>query len=377
MSKTIFLIAGEHSGDALGGRLMAALRAKGEVRFSGVGGPMMVAQGLSSLVPMGDLCVMGLVEVFKHYPRLKKLGMMIIEEIEKAQPDVVVTIDLPDFNFRVAKLLKQRGIFKGKIVHYVAPTVWAWRPGRAKKIAKFLDGLMCLFPFEPKYFTKHGLQAEFVGHSLVESGIVAGDGSRFRERYELRNEKCIGLFFGSRQREIETIGPVLKDVAQKIATAYPQAHLIVPTMVEFEPALLDLLVDVPLSATFVTDAKGKWDAFKACDAAVAVSGTVGLELAYAGVPHVIAYKMNVLSWVLVRLLVRTKYAHLVNILLDKPVVPEFLQDHCTAERIAAGVEVVLNYPLPQKKAFESMRGMLLPDAAVGPSEKAAGFVLSV
>ena len=369
----LFFIAGEHSGDVLGGRLMAALQDKAE--FAGVGGPEMQVRGLQSFVPMEDLCVMGLFEVIKHYPRLRKLGYQVIEEIERTQPDVVMTIDLPDFNFRVAKLLKKRGIFKGKIIHYVAPTVWAWRPGRAKKIAEFLDGLMCLFPFEPPYFTQHGLRTEFVGHSLVESGIDQGDGEEFKRTYGITGQ-TLGLFFGSRKREIAAIGPVLVEVAQRIAQKTPGIHFIVPTLPQFESVLMDMLADLQADVTFVTDKSEKWDAFAACDAAVAVSGTVGLELAYAGVPHVIAYKMHPLSWLLVRLLVKTRYAHLMNILLDQAIVPEFLQGNCDPTKIELAVLNLLYNPKPQKEAFQELRGMLT-DESQPPSEKAAGFVFSI
>lgn len=355
--KTMFVIAGEHSGDALGGRLMAAMK---DTKIEGIGGPLMQAQGLQSLVPMDELCVMGIVEVMKHYPRLRKLAFQIIEEIEQRQPDILLTIDLPDFNFAIAKQLKKRGKFKGKIIHYVAPSVWAWRPGRAKKISKFLDGLLCLFPFEPSYFTKHGLKAEFVGHSLIESGINQVDGSKFRKAERLN----LGVLFGSRQGEFDRHSAIFKDVILK----FPNVHIIAPTLPRLESQVRELLKDT--DCTIITDPKDKWNAFASCDAAIAVSGTVGLELAYLGIPHIIAYKVNFLTWVLVKILVKTKYAHLANILLNKPVVPEFLQWDCEPEKIAAGLKEILENPEYQKQEFQNLKSML----GTNPSQKAAEFI---
>ncbi|MCB1579739.1 MAG: lipid-A-disaccharide synthase, partial [Alphaproteobacteria bacterium] len=203
MNKSVFFIAGEASGDSLGASLMRGLKKReGDlVKFSGIGGPLMEGQGFKSLLPMDDLCVMGLWEVVWQLPRLLRLIQGTVEEIEKCAPDVVVTIDLPDFNFEVAQRLKKRGIFKGKIVHYVAPSVWAWRPGRAKKIAGYFDGLMCLFPFEPAYFTEHGLDAAYVGHPLIEVDTAALDPKGFREDLHIQDGAlCLGVLFGSRER---------------------------------------------------------------------------------------------------------------------------------------------------------------------------------
>lgn len=368
----IFLIAGEPSGDVLGARLMHDLREKG-VRFEGVGGAQMQAQGLKSLVPMEELCVMGVFEVIKDYPRLRKLAYRIIEEVEQRQPDVLVTIDLPDFNFAIAKKLKQRGRFKGKIIHYVAPTVWAWRPGRAKKIAKFLDGLMCLFPFEPPYFTKHGLKAVFVGHPLTQSGIDQGDGTKFRDAHGIdKSAQTFGVFFGSRISELERHGAVFRDVAQNLTGM----HVIAPTLPHLKDKVETLLEGI--SHTIITDPEEKADAFAAMNVALAVSGTVGLELAYAGIPHVIAYKMNPVTWKLVKLLVKTKYAHLANILLRRAAVPEFLQSDCEAGKITEGLQNTLYNAKKLEEDFGELRGVLgevAEDAASRFVNKAAEISL--
>lgn len=361
----VFLLAGEHSGDALGGPLMAAMKVvRPDVVFDGVGGPLMAVEGLKSIRPMEEFCVMGLVEVVKHYPRLRRLGFEIIAHIEATQPDVVVTIDLPDFNFAVAKRLKKRGIYKGKIVHHVAPSVWAWRPGRAKKVARFLDGIMCLFPFEPAYFEAHGLQAAFVGHSMIESGMLEADGAAFRARHGIAADaQTVGVLFGSRVREVEMIGDVFREVMER----FPNVHFIVPTLPKLWERVEGYLV---ANYTIVVDEKEA--AFAACERAMAVSGTVGLELAYMGVPHVVGYKMHPVSAFIGRLLIKTKFAHLANILLGREVVPEFLQERCTADNIADA----LGDLSAQVDGLAEVRA-LLESGGGKPSEKAAEFVQRV
>lgn len=375
MSKQIFLLAGEASGDQLGGPLMAQLKAAHpDISFAGVGGEAMQAQGLESLMPMEELCVMGLAEVLDHLPRLLKLIQGMVEEIEQRQPDVLVTIDLPDFNFRVAQKLKKRGVFKGKIIHYVAPTVWAWRAGRAKKIAGFLDGLMCLFPFEPPYFEKYGLKTTFVGHPLVEKPL---EGADYRaERGIPADKPVLAVLFGSRRNEFAALGPVFEDALDLVKEQVPDLELVVPTLPHMEYEVTELLsrLDIP-SAILLEDDK-KRAAMQGANAALAVSGTVALELAYAGTPHIIAYKTNFFTYLLLKLLVKSKYAHLANIILDKPAVPEYLQFACTSEKLAAGLLKLLKDPqavAAQKQDLAQITEALSVKGRM-PSAKAAQFI---
>ena len=376
----IFMIAGEASGDALGGPLMAAFKARDPMCvIKGVGGAQMQAQGLESMLPMEDLCVMGLWEVLWHLPRLLKLIQGLAEEIEKEQPDILVTIDLPDFNFRLAEKLKKRGKFKGKIIHYVAPSVWAWRPGRAKKVAGYLDGMMCLFPFEPEYFEKEGLRAAYVGHPLIENDLSSCDVERFNQAHEIDEEAVkIGLLFGSREQEIKSLSPIILEATDLIREQIPDVHFIAPTLPHMDLDIVDILQPTGAPFSVVAKPEKKWDALMACDVAIAVSGTVGLELAYAGIPHVIGYKMHPLSWLLAKILVKTPYAHLTNILLDAPVVPELLQGDCKAEKIAKGVLELLLYDEKadaQKTAFKQLDEKLKPEGLESPSERAVQFIL--
>ena len=381
MNKSVFFIAGEASGDSLGASLMRGLKKReGDlVKFSGIGGPLMEGQGFKSLLPMDDLCVMGLWEVVWQLPRLLRLIQGTVEEIEKCAPDVVVTIDLPDFNFEVAQRLKKRGIFKGKIVHYVAPSVWAWRSGRAKKIAGYFDGLMCLFPFEPAYFTEHGLDAAYVGHPLIEVDTAALDPKGFREDLHIQDGAlCLGVLFGSRERELSSLSKPFLETIGALHEQYENLQLIAPTLPSLEYNVTNLLSGIDVPCNVVKDQNFKWDALASCDVALAASGTVALELSYLGVPHIIGYKAHPLTALILKLVVKTKYAHLANILLNEEVVPEYLQTKCSAGKLTRAMMRLLRYPeeqVKQKQAFARLHEKLQLGVGETPSERAAAYVL--
>ena len=219
MSRHICVIAGEPSGDFLGGKLIEALRvADPELRFSGVGGYYMRMAGMESLFGYEQLAVMGVTEVLPKLPQLLARIRQTIDHIKETKPDVVVKVDSPDFSFRVAKALRREMQKPPKIIHYVAPTVWAWREGRAAKISKFLDGLICLFDFEPPYFEKHGLRTVTAGHPMVEGEAMKADGARFRDEYGiLQGDTIIGALFGSRRGEVKRTGPAIRDALFRLA----------------------------------------------------------------------------------------------------------------------------------------------------------------
>jgi len=373
----IFLIAGEASGDTLGASLMESLVPSG-AECVGIGGSLMEAHGLDSLLPMNELCVMGLWEVVAQLPRLLKLINGVVEEVEKAAPDVLVTIDLPDFNFQVAKRLKKRGIFKGKIIHYVAPTVWAWRPGRAKKVAAFLDGIMCLFPFEPPYFKAHELSAKYVGHPIIRHSHKV-DTQLFREKFGLKKDDFVfGLYLGSRPSEIDRHKEVFRDAVNFLLEQYPHLQIILPTLPDVQHDALNAVAGLNVSPLVISDPAAKWQAMRACDLAMAVSGTVGLELAYMNVPHVISYKTHPVTAVILRLLVKVKFAHLANILLGKGSVPEFIQGRCKSLLIATELTRLIKdnaLRAKQKVAFHDVRKILKKDVGDNPSDIAAKYIL--
>lgn len=376
MSKHIYIIAGEASGDFLGSQLMSALQKKEpNTLFSGIGGECMEAQGLKSLFSMEELSLMGIVEILPNLKSLiGRINQTAADIIEK-KPDIVLTIDSPDFSFRVhKKVRKALGKDAPQLVHYVAPTVWAWRPKRAKKVAKFLDALICLFHFEPPYFEKEGLKAIAVGHPMMESGI--------RDAKPLMSDDKIrlGVFFGSRRGEVARLAPVLIEATREIIKVKPDIELIVPTLPYLKDDLTEHLKGLPVKVRIITDKDNKWAVFKSCDAAIAVSGTVGLELAAANIPHLISYNMNKFTAIIVRMIIKTRFAHLANIILDKEVVPEFIQDNCKADVIAKEALKLLSddsVRIAQQNAFEDVRQHIMGQNGEQPSKTAADFILSL
>lgn len=380
MSKNIFLLAGEPSGDTLGASLMRAIKSiEPDVSFEGVGGDHMKAQGMVTLLPMKELSVMGIWEILWQLPRLIKLVNGIVDEIEERKPDVVITLDFPDFNFQVARVLRKRGNFKGKLIHYVAPSVWAWRPKRAEYISNMYDGLMCLFPFEPKYFEPFNLKTVCVGHPLVEEDFDAASGVRFREMYKMAPDaKVLGLFLGSRHSELKRMASVIVDSARVLKEDNPDLEIILPTLPSLEFDVLNAVRGCGFELTVCTNEDHKWDSFKACDLAIAVSGTVALELAYMGVPHVITYKTHPVTWEIIKRMIKINHAHLANILLDKEVVPEFLQLQSNPIKISKKLLQMTRNPQEgeeQKAEFRKLRELLGADDEKSPSQKAAQFVL--
>lgn len=375
----IMLVAGEPSGDALGAHLMRSARALAgdRVEFIGVGGDLMAAEGLKSLFPMSILSVMGLFEIA---PRLRTILRRLDEAEAYARaetPDLILTIDSPGFNKRLIKRLQDLDTVR---VHYVAPSVWAWRPGRAKKMAELFDHLLALLPFEPRWFEKEGLPTTFVGHPVVESErAYDGDPRAFRSNIGVPPQgQLLCVLFGSRKGEVSRLGPVFVRALQRVAGQMPHTHIVSPTLPHLRDDVEALLARQPLPFT-VTGPEGKMDSFHAADAALAASGTVALETGIAGLPTVVAYRLNPMTAFLAKRLIKIEYANLINILLDRPVVPELLQEDCTPERIAETLKQVLSDPLQRDQQTEAgrlVRNMLKP-GTLWPSAKAARVILNL
>jgi lipid-A-disaccharide synthase len=374
----IMVVAGEASGDALGAGLMAALHAAtgGAVRFTGVGGAAMEARGLASLFPMQELSLMGIAEVL---PKVRHLARRLRETEDHALasgPDAVVTIDSPGFNFRLAKRLKSQGL---TLIHYVAPTVWAWRPSRTRKIAPLFDHMLTLLPFEPRYFEDEGLRSTFVGHPVIESGANKGSRSSFRSRHEIGlDAPLVCVLPGSRGSETGRLLRPFGAAVQLLSGEFPDLVAVVPAVPHLE-AGIRAATQSWRARTIVVPPAEKYDAMAASDAALAASGTVALELAMARVPAVIAYRLHPLTWMLVSRLARSPYVNLVNILLRRPVVPELLQGACTPRRLADAVAALLTEgdrrAAQMEAAAEALR-MLTPSVGL-PSRAAAETVLKV
>jgi lipid-A-disaccharide synthase len=349
---TIFLSAGEPSGDFLGSQLMKALKSRlkdQKITFVGVGGALMEAQGLSSPFPIEELSVMGLAEVVPHIFHIRRRIRETVQAIEATRPDIVITIDSPGFNFRVGKALK-KGISAIPLVHYGAPSVWAWRPGRARKVAQFLDHLLVLFPFEPPYFLMEGLPTTFVGHPVVELGLDQRKEKGFRTHHKIPvKAPILTLLPGSRRSEISRLLPVFQETVVRLRNTIPNLHIVIPTLPHLEKQIQQSLT---IPATILTTQEEKFDAYQESRAALAASGTVSLELAVAGVPMVIAYKINPITHSIIRRLVRVEYACLVNLLLNRAIIPERLQKACTPTQLAAALDGLL------KKESEGRANMI-------------------
>ena len=378
---TIAIFAGETSGDQLGGWLMAALaRKRPDIRFIGVGGANMQGQGLASLFPMQELSVIGFAEVLPHAMRLKRRIRETADYIMRERPQIVVSIDSLGFNFRVNELLRARGMQPlPTFVHYVAPTVWAYKAHRAKKVAQIMDCQLTLLPFEPPYFTKEGIRAECVGHEIAWWWREKGDGAAFRARHGLSAEApVLAVFPGSRVSELKRLLPIFSEAVTRLRHTTPTLQVVMqipPALTPLAQALLEGMTPAPL---LVSDPTEKKDLFAASDVALAKSGTIGLECALAGLPSVTAYKANALTAAFVRRLLKTPFVNLANVLLGRMAIPELLQEHCTAEEISVQLSTLLNDAQArdaQRAAIATIGPMLGTDDAQSPSDKAAAIIL--
>jgi len=377
----IFLIAGEASGDVIGARLMAALKKQtdGRVRFAGIGGAHMEGEGLDSLFPMRELSLMGIFEILPHIPKLLRRIRQTEGAARHMAASAVVTIDAPDFNFRVGKRLKGSGV---PVVHYVAPQVWAWRAGRARKIAEFLTHLLLLFPFEEKYFANTGLETTFVGHPLAEENIGDADGAAFRSRHGIAPEESVlAMLPGSRHGEISRHLPIFGETLNAVAARLDLRWVVIPAMpalrAEIEAAVAhwkvkSLIVDGSVQTT-------KYDALAASNAALTSSGTATLELAILGMPMAVAYRANPITIALARRIVKVPHMALANIVAGRRAAPEFLQEACSAEQLAPALENILLDPAARHDQIECFRDVSrqLGIGGLAPSELAAEAVLRV
>ena len=374
----VYLLAGEHSGDVLGARLMAALKAaRPGLDFAGIGGPRMAAEGLHSLYPMQELAVMGLLEVLPRLALLRRLMAATVADIAARRPDVLVTIDSPGFTLRLLRRLRGSGIRR---VHYVAPQVWAWRESRVRHFPGLWDRLLCLLPFEVAFFAGHGLPASFVGHPVLESGADAGDAARFRARHGLAADApVLVLMPGSRRSEAGRLLPVYGATVALLARRFPALVPVMPTAAAVAGHVAAATASWQKRPMIVTDIAEKHDAYAAAAAALTKSGTSTLELALAGVPMAVTYRVNPLTAAIARRLIRVPHVAMVNLLAGRAVVPELLQQDCRPDRLAATVAALIedrDAAAAQRAAFREVIARLAPPHGT-PSAAAAEEVLAV
>lgn len=349
----VFLIAGEASGDKLGGALMAGLKAlHPEIEFAGIGGPEMEALGLKSRFPMEELSVMGIAEVLPKYRHLKRRIAQTAQAVAEARPDALITIDSPDFCLRVARAAKDLG-YSGPVIHYVAPSVWAWRPGRAAKMAKVVDHVLALLPFEPPYMEAAGMSCDFVGHPVVaEERATAEQAAAFRAAHDIAPEAPLVLCLpGSRKGEVLRLAPRFDEALIRVRDRIPELRVVIPTVPGVSRMVRDMTHRWPTAPIVIEGAADKRAAFMASNLALAASGTVSLELAANAVPMVIAYDMAPLSRWLIGMLLKTDTVTLVNLVSDSRAIPEFLGRNCRADLIADSLLDLLENP--EKRAAQS------------------------
>ena len=353
----VFILAGEVSGDKLGGALMAGLRKlRPDVTFQGIGGPLMQAQGLTSQFPMDELSVMGLAEILPKYFHLKRRIRETAEAVLAMQPDVLITIDAPDFSLRVAKLVKEASDIR--TVHYVAPTVWAWRPKRGAKMAKVIDHVLALFPFEPPYMTREGMDCDFVGHPVVGEPVATeAEAQAFRDRFGIGDAPLVLALPGSRRGEVSRLADEFGASLALFLQDHPDARVVLPAAGPVFDLVREKVADWPfdpiiLDPTEADSTATKRAAFRAADLALAASGTVSLELAASRTPMVIAYTFNKLTIMMMRRLFLLDTATLVNLVSDTRHIPEFWAERCRADLIAPALSQVLTDPSAQIAAME-------------------------
>ena len=379
----IALIAGEASGDKLGAALIDGFNAilQQPSDFIGVAGPRMMKRGMDSLFSMQELSVMGIVEILKQYPRLKRRLNETADYIIAQNPDVLITIDAPEFSLRLAKIIHAKSDIP--TVHYVAPTVWAWRPKRADKIAQFIDHVLALFPFEPPLMQRAGMSCDFVGHPVVTDPIATNEEvAAFRDDFGIGDAPLVLILPGSRNNEISKLMAPFGETLALARQTMPDLQCVLPAAPHVVGAVQEAVQNWPIRPIVLdhrelgetTYEVAKRAAFRAADVALAASGTVSLELAANDTPMVIAYDMGWLSRQIIGRMLITDTVTLVNLVTDTRVIPEFIGKNCRADLIAPALLESLIAPQGQLRALRDTMDKL-GRGAPSPGTQAAGSVI--
>jgi len=379
VARKIFLIATEESGDRLGANLMKVLRQRlgGAVRFEGVGGQQMAREGLASLFPIEELSIMGLAAVVKQLPKILRLIRETAEAVTAASPDILVIIDSPDFTHRVARRVRARDP-SIPIVDYVSPSVWAWRPGRARAMLGYVDHVLALLPFEPEEYRRlRGPPCSYVGHPLTGQVGVLRPGVDERKRRD-QSPPVLLVLPGSRRSEIRHHMAVFGETLGRLQAEGMSFELVLPTMPHLLEAVREGIKSWPVQPRIVIGEQEKRAAFRIASAALAKSGTVTLELALAGVPMVTAYRTGAIeAWVLLRA-IKVKSVILANLVVGENVIPEFLQRDCSPEKLSQALRDVLNDSPSRRRQLDAFAGIdkIMSTGSQPPGVRAADIVLA-
>jgi len=363
----IALVAGEASGDQLGASLIRSIRlSEPGTRFAGIGGPLMKEAGMDCWWDSDQLSIMGLFEIIKHIPRLMGLRRNLVARLTELKPDVFIGIDAPDFNLGVEKRLKARNI---PVIHYVSPTVWAWRPGRVKSIAKSTDRVLCLFPFEPGYYRQQPVAADYTGHPMADEIPLQVNANSARSSLGIDSEgTCIALLPGSRLSEVEKLSASMLDAADLLTGRYPGIRFLMPAATGPARTCFESeLTRYPNVNCRVFSQHSK-KVMAAADLVICASGTATLEVMLVNRPMVVCYRLSSMTYKLAKglKLVKSQYFSLPNILASEALVPELLQHEVTGSRIAAEASRWLDQPERRenlKRRFDLLHGELRMDAA--------------
>lgn len=376
----LFLIAGEPSGDKLGAALMVGLRQLSpDVSFDGIGGPLMAAEGLGSRFPMEELSVMGLAEVLPRYLDLKRRIRETAQAVLDSRPDALLTIDSPDFCLRVARIVRQSDP-SIRTIHYVAPSVWAWRPGRAAKMARWIDHVLALLPFEPPYMQAAGMSCDFVGHPVVaEPRATPDEAAAFRAANDIAPGAPLVLCLpGSRRGEVARLGPIFDETLMRLRDRVPELRVVLPTVPGVSAMVRAMTARWPTAPLVVEAEADRRAAFGAADLALAASGTVSLELAATRTPMMIAYDMAPLTrWLMARML-RIDTVTLVNLVSETRAIPERLGADCTPGQILPPLQNLLETPEARATQIAAMDVTMhrLGEGGEPPGLRAARSVLA-
>lgn len=333
------IIAGEASGDLHGSSLVRETRSLDPThQFFGIGGSLMRAEGVETLVDAREMAVVGLVEVIAHFPTIFRAFRKMEKILKQNPPDLLILIDYPDFNLRLAKVAKSVGV---KVLYYISPQVWAWRVGRVKKIAKLVDHMAVVFPFEVPFYEKEGVPVSFVGHPLVDSVQPTMSLEAARDTFGIDpTRQTVGLFPGSRKQEIRNHLPILLASARLLSERFPDLQFILPLASSLERADVTPYLDSCGVAVTLIEGKG-YDVIQVCDAIISVSGTVTLEIALLGIPLVIIYRVSPLTYQVAKRLIRVDHVGICNIVAGKRVVREMIQHEAEPVFIAEEITRIL------------------------------------
>ena len=372
--KKIFILTGEPSGDKLASKVVSKLKQNHkDIDFLSVGGFNLNSIGIKSIYELKDITYIGFTSVILNIFKIKKKISETVSKIIEFNPDILLSVDSPDFTLRVVKKVKEINP-KIKTIHYVAPQVWAWREGRIKKFKKFLDHVLLLFKFEKKYFDKENIRSTFVGHPLLENNV--------NNNIDLSNlfntdKKLISLFAGSRYSEISILLPILLDFIKLMNDKFKEYHFVFHATDQYKKLIKDKIIKSNLeNIDVVSDENIKSQILSISKFAVAKSGTISLEICNLKVPSIIIYKMNFLNFVIVKFLVKTKYANIINIINQKEIIPELIQNECNAKEIFRSVIYLLKNPELMQKQINQVNNTLNDIRSKTSSSEEASAVIS-